>query len=200
VRKAGPVPLSLTHTGVSVLCLPLTVPPQAACLVSVFSMSHRRRPPSQSPIYAKLPDGATRTERARRARGRRAHPVGLSIVTKGEARPSRPCSGVSTFRRNPGRPQCRSGFQPDWSGGKPDLHNREPLFGGDRGGGLCAGVSRRIHGRLLLRRSPVGNRTCAVGAFCLLQNCRNSRARLSRPCSRAGRPGLTPLCKQFRRD
>jgi hypothetical protein len=64
--------------------------------------------------------------------------------------------------------QAGAGFQ-------PDLRNREPLVGRDRGGALCAGVSRRIDSRLPLRRSPVGNRTYAVGAFCLLQKCKNSR-------------------------
>jgi hypothetical protein len=146
-----------------------------------------------------------------------------------------PVTGVLTFRRNRGGPQCRSGFQPDpavstlsgrtrlstgptqsgapgrersrrrplrrsitenrWSsaaakksGWKPDLPSRGPLVGRDRGGALCAGVSRRIDGRLPLRRSPVGNRTCAVGAFCLLQKCKNSRqGRPAREHSRDGR-------------
>jgi hypothetical protein len=54
-------------------------------------------------------------------------------------------------------------LRPDPAGWKPDLHNRELLVGRDRGGALCATVSRRIDSRLPLRRSPVGNRTYTVG-------------------------------------
>jgi hypothetical protein len=75
-----------------------------------------------------------------------------------------PVPGVFTFRPNRRGSQCRSGFQPDWSVWKPDLRNRQPLVGGDRGGALCAGVSCRIESRLLLRRSPFGNRTYAIGS------------------------------------
>jgi hypothetical protein len=98
-------------------------------------------------------------------------------------------SGAPRRERSRGRPLRRSLTENRWSsavtkksGWKPDLQSRERLVGRDRGGALCAGVSRRIDGRLLLRRSPVGNRTCAVGAFCLFQNCKNSSARPGRPC------------------
>jgi hypothetical protein len=69
------------------------------------------------------------------------------------------------------RPLRRSLTEDRWSsaaakksGWKPDLQSRESLVGRERGGALCAGVSRRIDGRLPLRRSPVGNRTYRVGS------------------------------------
>jgi hypothetical protein len=76
------------------------------------------------------------------------------------------------------------------SGWKPDLRNREPLVGGDRDGAFCAVVSRRIDGRLRLRRSPVGNRTYAGGAP-VSPECANCRGRLvSAVCGALSRRAL----------
>ena len=79
-------------------------------------------------------------------------------------------SGAPRRERSRRRPLRRSLAENRWSsaaakksGWKPDLQSRGPLVGRDRGGALCAGVSRRIDGRLPLRRSPVGNRTYGVG-------------------------------------
>jgi hypothetical protein len=78
--------------------------------------------------------------------------------------------GAPRRESSPRRPLRRSLAENRWSsavtkksGWKPDLRNRAPLVGRDRGGALCAGVSRRIGGGLPLRRSPVGNRTYAIG-------------------------------------
>jgi hypothetical protein len=66
-------------------------------------------------------------------------------------------SGALRRGRSRRRPLRRSLTENRWSsaavkksGWKPDLRNREPLVGGDRGGALCGGVSRRIDGRLPL--------------------------------------------------